>query len=320
VLPREGRQVEVKPVRPNLVRRTSVAVVLCLAIGGLWLSLRVAAGRQLLRFAEAGDIDGLRAALQHGADPNVREWSSGKLSPQRTPLILAVERGCRDCVLALIEAGADVDATDAHRHSVLSYAVYRPEMVRLLLEHGAIADQCLREEHVRAWTTYSALASAVKIREADSLRLLLDAGIDPSGPCFRFALFDYMGAWAQIPVDDTIFAMLIRHTQGDLLDEGPMLLWTAADSNAVESARLLLGFGVGVDARSPIGTTPLMAAVGSGSVEVVELLLDGGADRTLKDKAGKTALDYVAVAETKGVAAERAAALRRMLSIGDDGG
>jgi ankyrin repeat protein len=306
-------------VRPTLVRRVSVAVILCLVIGGLWFSVRVVAGRQLLRLAETGDVHGLRSVLRYGADPNVREWPSGKISSQCTPIMRAVERGCRDCVLALIEAGADVDATDAHRRSVLSYAVYRPEMVRLLLEHGAIADQCLREEHVRAWTTYSALASAVKIREADSLRLLLDAGIDPSGPCFRFALFDYMGAWAPIPVDDTIFALLIRHTQGDLLDEGPMLLWTAADSNAVESARLLLGFGVGVDARSPIGLTPLMEAAGSGSVEVAALLLDRGADRTLKDSAGKTALDHVAAAEAKGVSADRIEALRRLLAAGDEG-
>ncbi len=293
--------------------------MLCLAIGGLWFSLRVAAGRQLLRLAETGDIDGLRAALHYGADPNVREWSSGKLSPQRTPLILAVERGCRACVLALLEAGANIDATDAHRRSALGYAVGRPEMVRLLLEHGAIADQCLREEHIGAWTTYSALATAVEIREADSLRLLLDAGIDPSGPCFRFALFDYMGAWAPTPVDDTIFAMLIRHTQGDLLDQGPALLWTAAESNAVESTRLLLGFGVGVDARSPIGITPLIAAADSGAVEVAQLLLDRGADRALKDDAGKTALDYLATAEAKGVSADRIEALRRMLAMGADG-
>ena len=306
--------------RMNSARRAILLLTVVLAIaGGAWQWRRISVSDQLHRTVNAGDLEGVRDALRWGADPNDREPPRGKLSPQRTPIMIAVARGCRDCVLALIEAGASVDATDAHRRSVLTYAVNRPELVRLLLEHGAIADQCLREEHIGAWTTFSALVSAVAIREADSLRLLLDAGIDPSGPCFRFALFDYMGAWAPIPVDDTIFAMLIRHTQGDLLDEGPMLLWTAAESNAVESARLLLGFGVGVDARSPIGLTPLMAAAGSGSVEVAQLLLDRGADRTLKDDAGKTALDHVAAAEAKGVSADRIEALRKMLAMGADG-
>jgi hypothetical protein len=60
-----------------------------------------------------------------------------------------------------------------------------------------------------------------------------------------------------------------------------------------------------------------MAAAGSGSVEVVELLLDGGADRTLKDKAGKTALDYLEQAETRGLPSDRIELLRGRLAIGD---
>jgi hypothetical protein len=40
-----------------------------------------------------------------------------------------------------------------------------------------------------------------------------------------------------------------------------------------------------------------------------------GADRALNDDAGKTALDYLAAAEAKGVSADRIEALRRMLAM-----
>jgi ankyrin repeat protein len=223
----------------------------------------------------------------------------------------AAEQGCTECVAALIDAGADVNAEDRFSRSVLASAVGSPEIVELLLSHGADATRCTRA------VQHSAIAKAFRLRQARSLQLILDAGVAPSSECLRYTLFEYTLGSAPRPVDDAVLAILIRHTQGDLLDQGPALLWTAAESNAVESARLLLGFGVDVDARSPIGITPLMAAAGSGSVEVVELLLDGGADRTLKDDAGKTALDYLAAAEAKGVAADRIGALRTMLAIGD---
>jgi ankyrin repeat protein len=94
-------------------------------------------------------------------------------------------------------------------------------------------------------------------------------------------------------------------------------LLAAAEGGARESCRALLDMGVAIDTRGSFGATPLMVAAGSGSVEVVELLLDRGADRTLKDDAGKTALDYLSSAEAKGVSADRIEALRRMLAAGD---
>jgi ankyrin repeat protein len=299
-----------RKLRVTLVMFLVAAALACV----LWGWQRASAKVSLHGLAKLGDVEGLRKALSDGLDPNEVEHDRHKMMGGWTPLMYAAEGGHFDCVAALIDAGADVNAEDTFTQPVLAYAAESPEIVELLLSHGADATRCTRA------VQHSAIAKAFRLRQARSLQLILDAGVASSSECLRYTLFEYTLGSAPRPVDDAVLAILIRHTQGDLLDQGPALLWTAAESNAIESARLLLGFGVGVDARSPIGTTPLMAAAGSGSVEVVELLLDGGADRALKDDAGKTALDYVAVAETKGVAAERAAALRRMLSIGDDGG
>lgn len=299
------------------VRKRRVVLLIALAAAmvgcGLWFWQRAATRGMLHRFIASGDVDGLRRALRDGADPNQRGEGGLILRIGRTVIMYAAEQGCAECVAALIDAGADVNAEDRLSRSVLASAVHSPEIVELLLSRGADATRCTRA------VQHSAIAKAFRLRQARSLRLILDAGVPSSSECLRYTLFEYTPGSAPRPVDDTIFAMLIHHTQGDLLDEGPMLLWTAAESNAVESTRLLLGFGVGVDARSPIGLTPLMVAVGSGAVEVAQLLLDRGADRTLKDDAGMTALDHLAAAEAMGVSADRIEALRKMLAMEADG-
>ena len=279
----------------------------------LWGSQRAPAKGRLHGLAKSGDVEGLRKALRDGFDPNEVEQDGDKMMGGWTPLMYAAQGGHLESVSALVDAGADVNAEDTFTRPVLAYAVESPEIVELLLSRGADAARCARG------VQHSAIATAYRLRETRSLQLILDAGVSPSSECLRYTLFEYTPGSAPRPVDDTIFAMLIHHTQGDLLDEGPMLLWTAADSNAVESTRLLLGFGVGVDARSPIGLTPLMVAVGSGAVEVAQLLLARGADRTLKDDAGMTALDHLAAAEAMGVSADRIEALRKMLAMEADG-
>ncbi len=115
-----------------------------------------------------GNLDGVIAALERGADPNERDRS------QRTPLFISamsddlpitselIRRGAnvnaRDvngetplhfaarehtpsAALALLENGAVVDAQDIHGNTPLFRAVYdsrgRGEMIKLLLSHGA---------------------------------------------------------------------------------------------------------------------------------------------------------------------------------------
>lgn len=72
---------------------------------------------------------------------------------------------------------------------------------------------------------------------------------------------------------------------------------SSSHEQAVQMTRLLLDHYAYIDAESPNGATPLIMAVRFGDSRVVDLLLDEGADPTLKDKSGKTAWDWAMVTE-----------------------
>src|SRR3990167_3125082 len=75
--------------------------------------------------------------------------------------------------------------------------------------------------------------------------------------------------------------------------------WTPlhyAASNAttvsVDMVRLLLEHHAYIDAESPNRSTPLMMAAHYGSTDVVQLLLEEGADPMIRNEQGMTAIDF----------------------------
>ncbi|MEY4426695.1 MAG: hypothetical protein RL535_993, partial [Pseudomonadota bacterium] len=67
----------------------------------------------------------------------------------------------------------------------------------------------------------------------------------------------------------------------------------------VEMIKLLLEHHAYIDTESPNKTTPLMMAAQYGSAQAVKLLLDEGADISLKNDLGMTALDFSRMAEKR---------------------
>lgn len=72
--------------------------------------------------------------------------------------------------------------------------------------------------------------------------------------------------------------------------------WTAlhyaAAAGSNEIVQLLLDKSAYIDAESPDRTTPIMMAAYRGHILTVKLLLDEGADATLKNALGMTAIDF----------------------------
>lgn len=77
---------------------------------------------------------------------------------------------------------------------------------------------------------------------------------------------------------------------------------TNPEPSSVEMTRLMLEHHAYIDAASPNRTTPLMMAAHYGHPEVVRLLLEEGADASLKNEKGLSAIDFARRANRPAVA------------------
>ena len=162
---------------------------------------------ELIARAEIGDLNGVQALIQGGADVNVRDESGstalieaarwghaevvkslagagadvnadndGSVSPggSGTALMVAASMGNVDLVRLLIELGADVNRRDDNDGlTALMWAIdgVSLEVVRLLIQSGA--DVTARSEHGE-----TALVRAARGGRAEAVRILIDSKVD----------------------------------------------------------------------------------------------------------------------------------------------
>jgi ankyrin repeat protein len=192
--------------------------------------------------------------------------------------------------------------------------------------------------------SYADFFSAIQQDNADEVRHLLARGFDPntvneSGQTGLFmacslgsnkvvkVLLAAPGIEPEVRNKNGESALMLAAIKGEtelvklLVDGGADVNktgWTplhyAASStspNALEIARYLLDNAAYIDAESPNGTTPLMMAAMYGSSAVLNLLLDEGADASLRNQQGLTAIDFAQRVSRAGNVEAIAAALRR---------
>ena len=111
---------------------------------------------------------------------------------------------------------------------------------------------------------------------------------------------------------EAVKALLARDADVNKTGWAPLHYAASAGSRQhVAIIALLLENHAYIDATSPNGTTPLMMAAQYGSNEAVQLLLDEGADPTLKNQLGLTAADFALRVSRTESADKIAAAIRK---------
>lgn len=111
---------------------------------------------------------------------------------------------------------------------------------------------------------------------------------------------------------EAVKALLARDADVNKTGWAPLHYAASAGSRLhVAIIALLLENHAYIDATSPNGTTPLMMAAQYGSNEAVQLLLDEGADPTLKNQLGLTAADFALRVSRTESADKIAAAIRK---------
>lgn len=170
--------------------------------------------------------------------------------------------------------------------------------------------------------SYDDFYSAVDRDSAQSIGSLLNKGFDPntSAPNGEPPLFIALRKPSLKVVElllqqpQTVVNVLNRHGESPLMlaalgghlqvcqtliardadinKPGWTALHYAATGGHVAIIQLLLDAHAYIDAASPNGSTPLMMAARYGTVDAVQRLLNAGADPTLKNDLGLTAIDF----------------------------
>ena len=231
------------------------------------------------------DIDKVRLLLARGADAKVVSQRG------RTALFLAARSDrSADIVKLLIATGADVNAADAAKMTVLHSAAWGndTETVRLVVNAGA---------NVNAvdFAGFTALIHAASNRNLDAVRLLLAKGADVNARSgdgsfqkvkagsIALGYFTPLTAAAPLGSRDLIAALLdagAKINVADLRGMTPLMLAVANDRQQLDVIRLLLSRGAEVSARSLAGETALDWAVKMGAKPAIETLRRAGGVET----------------------------------------
>ncbi|MEZ4668276.1 MAG: ankyrin repeat domain-containing protein [Anaerolineae bacterium] len=207
-----------------------------------------------------GSVDDVQAELLRGADPNDNLQPAMGITPWRMCLLVGdVARAEK-----LVEQGAAVSSED------LFAAVKKdnPEMVRWLLGHGADAN-------IQDGYQHSVLSKAATWGANACVKLLIEAGANVHAE-------DHVQSQ---PISDAAtpeIARLLVEAGADInfvSGQGYTLLKYAAESIKVEMVRALLEMGADTDAETKrYSTTPLYVAVQQDDLEIARLLLEAGAN------------------------------------------
>ena len=232
--------------------------------------------------ARQGDIASARLLLEHGADVN--QQSEGGW----TALLAAVQNRYYKMAAFLLERGADPSiqntggwsplyiATDNRNIEGGDYPTRKPDMdhleiIKLLLEHGAdVNTRMSSSTETRTIFTHQWLYEegatpflrAAQSSDLELMTLLLEHGADP-----------------KLNTNDGTTPLMVASGIGWV--EGVTYEWSP-EAN-VAAVTMLLDLGLDVNERNAEGRTALMGAAHKGRNEIVQLLVDRGADLDARD-------------------------------------
>jgi outer membrane protein assembly factor BamB len=244
-----------------------------------------------------GNIELVKSLISSGADvntPNIWGW---------TPLYIASGTGKKDIVKLLVTEGADVNAPNKTGETPLHFAVSngQRDIVELLLDHGA-------DMNVKNNSGQSPLFLAFQGSNKEITELLIDKGADinitnnngltllhlaaRNGQKDAVELLLTKGAdfkaqnrggrtaagLAKEYGHSEIFELLSKHANQSGGAKEIMTIYDYAAVGDIEQLKSLISEGADVSAKSRNGMIPLHWAALNGHKDIVELLIQKGAD------------------------------------------
>jgi ankyrin repeat protein len=213
------------------------------------------------------DLGLLMLLVESGADLHARDARGW------TPLHAAAERGRREAVEFLLDKGVDLKATDNDGQFPLHLAATRGnyKVIKLLVARGA---------DIHSKDSYGRTPAGLMVKNCfEELEKTLKSGDEAEGICSTHPeLKSYLLLYASVEGH----LEMVRH----LVEKG-------ADVNVRRSFHAALAVP---------GVTPLHGAASEGHLEVARFLLSSGARTDLKDRYGRSALQWATWKQHKQIA------------------
>ena len=285
----------------------------------------------IMTCAATGNADAVRTLLAHGANVNAAEPQNNQ-----TALMWAAAERHPAVVRVLTEAGAELRARSRHGFTALHFAAREGdiESTRLLLAAGL--DVNIRSDPdasfkgrgpafdaMRSGGSTPLLVATVR-GNIELARFLLEQGADPNADSAGFTPLHWAVSTWEGDLSNPVFGFNepmsgIPDRQAKI-DFVKALLARNANPNA-RVGRRLPGFAGGY--AEPIGATPFFLASSVADVEIMQLLLDAGADPAQQTESKTSAL--MAAASVNRKLAENAVtedqsieAVKLLLKLGAD--
>jgi uncharacterized protein len=224
---------------------------------------------ELLDAAGTGDLAAVKRALEGGADVDARDTGFG-----RTALMTASMKSAIPIMRVLLDAGAGVNlhAQFGETALILAASGRGGESIELLLAHGADPNIADREQKTPLmWLVDTQFHRGVDT--SASIRPLVDAGArinDRDAVGQTVLMWAVRGLGTSFDVRSTVLAKLVEH---------------GADVHATDANGETAMFGLVryIDDALALDRGP----------RCIQILIDAGADRNVRNKAGKTPLAVV---------------------------
>jgi ankyrin repeat protein len=238
----------------------------------------------LMVCSRTGNVETVKLLLAHGADPDAKETQQGQ-----TALIRAVAEKHPDVVRALIDGGEDVRARSKGGFTALLFAAQQGEIAsaRMLLAAGA---------DVNATTPKNGtplVVAAASGREEFAI-FLLENGADPNAAdSYGVTALHYAIPRGIAGIDSV--SIIFRPYSEVPPTNMPGLVKALLAHKANPNVQIAKDFPP--YSRSPyalqtslVGQTPFLLAAAAADIDLMRILLDGGADPHIKSRDGSTAL------------------------------
>ena len=212
----------------------------------------------------------IKLLIEKGADVNL-------ISHDSTPLGFASFNTCFECIKILLANGANINGTDSMMKIPLMYALTKSNELfsKTNLNNNTIED---------------------KNSYIDIIKYLINKGSDLN----HRDIYGWTSIYYAIEYGATIqiIELLLRNGSDvrNLSNIGNSVLQIACKRRSLDVIKVLFDLNkitkLTINIPDNFGTTSLIEATNRNNFDIVDFLLNNGADPSLKDKSGKTALKY----------------------------